>query len=174
MLLSWWSLVSLTTSHESSFPQQERQLDNKHYVNDDDDDVNDNSWMRTHHDYNQTILTSTVTIRVTPRDDFLVSWSCLSAALMLAIIWAAWQVYKERNIDQTTPSSMSTGIINSGSGHYHHHHQATGGTTALHAGGGGVGTAIIKGGGRGEVDRLGESSSTAEVTRCVVSVLFHD
>lgn len=96
MLLSWWSILS-----PSSDFVDERQLDrrpsgDKDY---DDDDDDDGLWSRSRHDYNQTIITSTVTIRVTPREDFLVSWGCLSALLLCAIVWAAWQVYRERKID---------------------------------------------------------------------------
>ena len=98
--------------------QDERQLADFHVRtqsgSSQDDDDDDRLWSRTHHDYNQTIITSTVTIRVTPRDDFLVSWGCLCVLLVCAIAWAAGQVYKERTIDirsslSTTPRASPSG-----------------------------------------------------------------
>ena len=151
MLFSWWGLASSSSQSSSSLPQ--RELDNyRHIVDDDKDD--DSLWSRHHHEYNQTIITSTVTIRVTPSQDFLFSWACLSLLLLVSIGVATWQVYKERNIDQR---AVSTGGGSSGgssaigsnnnnkhgtaSDHHHHHHHRL----------------------------VEESSSTAEVTRCVVS-----
>ena len=43
-------------------------------------------------------VTSTVTIRVTPKEDFLVSWGVLWSGFLLASIAAAWQVWKENKI----------------------------------------------------------------------------
>jgi hypothetical protein len=40
-------------------------------------------------------ITSTVTIRVTPKDDFLVSWAILWAGFVIASLVATWQVWKE-------------------------------------------------------------------------------
>ena len=127
-------------SNGATATEEMRHLDNRHVVyDDDDDDDNQNFWKRSHQNYNQTIITSTVTIRVTPRDDYMVSWGILVAALMVAIGYASWQVYRERHVDQRSRSG---------------------------GGGGGSG-----GGGAGapDSDRLVESASTAEVTRCVVS-----
>ena len=40
-------------------------------------------------------VTSTVTIRVTPKEDYLISWGILWSGFLLASIIAAWQVWKE-------------------------------------------------------------------------------
>ena len=159
------------------------------YYDDDDDDDDDDGggngggdgdashtrlWSRSHQNYNETIITSTVSIRVTPRDDFMVSWGILAAALGVAIGIAAWQVYKERHIVRQIPIGTSgdgigigvvgvgnRGGVGSGSGS---------GSIRNNRGGGGGG-----GGGAGnnarDADRLIESASTAEVTRCVVRAL---
>ena len=50
------------------------------------------------HDINSTTITSTVHIRVTPRDDFIVSWSILWGAFFVASILLAWQVFREHRI----------------------------------------------------------------------------
>jgi hypothetical protein len=46
---------------------------------------------------NHTITTS-VSIRVTPLEDYLVSWGILWSGFVLASIIAAWQVYREQRI----------------------------------------------------------------------------
>lgn len=46
---------------------------------------------------NHTITTS-VSIRVTPVEDYLVSWSILWSCFVVASIIAAWQVYREHRI----------------------------------------------------------------------------
>lgn len=129
MLFTFWSAFSGTSTESSG---ELRSL-SRDYTLDNSKDDDDSLWSRTRHGYNQTVITSTVTIRVTPHDDFLVSWSILSGLLLLVIAWASWQVYLERKIDKRSPTSSS-------------------------------GSAVI------DSDRNdSESSSTAEVTRCVVS-----
>lgn len=46
---------------------------------------------------NHTITTS-VSIRVTPLEDYLVSWTILWSCFVIASIIAAWQVYREHRI----------------------------------------------------------------------------
>lgn len=53
----------------------------------------ESSW----HSSNST-FTSTVVIRVTPKDDFLVSWGILWLCFVLTALVALWQVLKERRI----------------------------------------------------------------------------
>lgn len=69
-------------------------------TNDDDDDY---SYLRTLRDDsrrydNTTSITSTVSIRVTPREDYYFSWSFLWIGFLLASVIAAWQVYREQRI----------------------------------------------------------------------------
>ena len=145
------------------------------YYDDDDDDGGGNGggdgdashtrlWSRSHQNYNETIITSTVSIRVTPRDDFMVSWGILAAALGIAIGIAAWQVYRERHIVRQIPIGNNGDGINIG----------VVGVGSRTGGGGGIGNSHNRGiGGSGgnaprDADRLIESASTAEVTRCVV------
>ena len=160
LLLSQW-FGFLSESSLASSSSSERHLQNStttpNNQDDDDDDDDDNLWSR-HHDYNQTVITTTVSIRVTPRNDFLLSWACLSLLLLLAIAWATWQVYKERKIDQTAVTSSST---------------TSSSAAARSAAAAAVGSSNR---GHGSLestptssDRLVESASTAEVTRCVVS-----
>jgi hypothetical protein len=118
-LSSWWAL------HHS-----DGRSDHANKVDDDDDDNKDDDslWTYARQNYNATI-TTTVTIRVTPRDNFLTSWGILAGLLLAAIVLAAWQVYTERQIGQRR------GSVN-------------------------------------DLDRIVESSSTAEWTRCVVCFMF--
>eukprot|EP00977_Amphora_coffeiformis_P020889 scaffold8605_cov178-Amphora_coffeaeformis.AAC.8 len=157
MLLTFWSAL-WTHQQQDNHEHPMRLLDNinnHHVVYDDDDGGDDRFWSRSHlQKYNQTIITSTVTIRVTPREDFMVSWSILAAALWIAIGVAAWQVYKERHVDR---QHQNNGNINGGMGTS---------SSSTSTGIGGVGGS---GGGVPDSDRLMESASTAEVTRCVVS-----
>jgi hypothetical protein len=112
-LSSWWAL-----HHSDGRPAHANQED------DDDGHDDDSLWTYARQNYNATI-TSTVTIRVTPRDNFLTSWGILAGLLLAAIALAAWQVYTERQIGRRR------GSVN-------------------------------------DLDRLVDSSSTAEWTRCVV------
>mmetsp|Transcript_8974 Transcript_8974/g.11939 ORF Transcript_8974/g.11939 Transcript_8974/m.11939 type:complete len:421 (-) Transcript_8974:256-1518(-) len=50
------------------------------------------------HDINATSITSTVVIRVTPRDDHLISWCVLWTGFFMASVFAAWQVHREHRI----------------------------------------------------------------------------
>lgn len=136
MLLRWWAAYGAddTVAARQQHGDDEALRSLEKYNLDDDDD--DDFWSRSH--YNQTVITSTVTIRVTPHDDYLVSWGILSACLILAIGWASWQVYVERKIDQVRSSATSS----------------KGGSPVI------------------DSDRTAESASTAEVTRCVVSMPF--
>jgi len=50
-----------------------------------------------HHHYNSTIHTS-VSIRVTPQNDYLVSWSILWTGFVFTTIVAAYQVYRDQKL----------------------------------------------------------------------------
>ncbi|KAL7580757.1 hypothetical protein ACA910_001039 [Epithemia clementina (nom. ined.)] len=50
------------------------------------------------HDINATTITSTVHIRVTPRDDFMVSWGILWSAFFISAVILTWQVFRENRI----------------------------------------------------------------------------
>ena len=66
---------------------------------DDDGTMDDDAFSRHHrHHINATSITSTVIIRVTPRDDYIISWMILWAAFFFASVLAALQVYKEQRI----------------------------------------------------------------------------
>lgn len=90
---------------------------------------------------NHTITTS-VSIRVTPIQDHLVSWGVLWAGFMVALLVAAWQVVKENRILAARRAAAGHVIGD------HHRHGRTGGAA----------TAV------GD----GESVSTADVTRSMV------
>ena len=50
------------------------------------------------HDVNATTIISTVHIRVTPREDYMISWSILWLAFFLASSVLTWQVFRESKI----------------------------------------------------------------------------
>lgn len=50
------------------------------------------------HQYDNYSITTSVTIRVTPHDDYLVSWGVLWAFFVLATIVATYQVQREQRI----------------------------------------------------------------------------
>jgi hypothetical protein len=92
---------------------------------------------------NHTITTS-VSIRVTPLEDYLVSWSILWFCFVVASIIAAWQVYREQRIFKLR--------------------HAAAGSRSGHEDESAVDVALAD----------GESVSTADLTRSLVRFIRHD
>lgn len=61
-----------------------------------------------HSNHNSTITTS-VSIRVTPVDDYLVSWGILWCGFWLITIFACYQVYKDYNTSKNSDTDIENG-----------------------------------------------------------------
>jgi hypothetical protein len=54
--------------------------------------------IREHYHLSNSTITSTVVLRVTPKEDFPVSWGILWGLFVLTSIFGAWQVWKESRL----------------------------------------------------------------------------